>query len=99
MRHAGGYSYDEDYDLDKCVICGAKMSNEDEPTCSLECEEKREEIKKRNKTNDVPTTKMEKEKRIKEILTFLRNQGYTSLDLVDELESLIADKMQEDKRQ
>lgn len=32
--------------------------------------------------------------RIKEILNFLRNQGYTSLDLLDELESLIAAKTQ-----
>ncbi|MBX9158636.1 hypothetical protein [Bacillus cereus] len=49
MRHAGGYSYDEDYDLDKCVVCGVKMPNENEPTCSLECEEKREEQEDRKR--------------------------------------------------
>jgi hypothetical protein len=31
-----------------------------------------------------------RQKRIEEILNFLRNQGYTSLDLIDELELLIA---------
>lgn len=34
-------------------------------------------------------TKKEKKKRIKEILIFLQNQGYTSQDLLNELELLI----------
>jgi hypothetical protein len=32
---------------------------------------------------------LENNKRINEILVYLRNQGYTSLDLLDELEILI----------
>lgn len=41
MKTPNGYSYNEEHDLDKCVICGIKMPNTDEPTCSLECEEER----------------------------------------------------------
>lgn len=46
MKYADTYSYNEDYDLDKCIVCGKKMPNLNEPTCSLECEIKREDIKK-----------------------------------------------------
>lgn len=44
MKTPSGYSYNEDHDLDKCVICGIKMPNTDEPTCSVECEEERESL-------------------------------------------------------
>jgi hypothetical protein len=43
MKTPSGYKYNEDYDLDKCAVCGNKMPNLNEPTCSLECELVREE--------------------------------------------------------
>lgn len=91
MRDARGYTYDEDYDLDKCVVCGVKMPNENEPTCSLECEEEREARERREKerTSKEAAAK-EKENRIKEICTLLRNEENTSL--LDELESLLQNK-------
>ncbi|MFP3728527.1 hypothetical protein U8V72_25425 [Priestia filamentosa] len=102
MRHAGGYSYDEDYDLDKCVICGRKMPNEDEPTCSLICEEEREEREEREKRKkekmNTNSKVNEKDKQIKEVLTFLRSHGYTTPDSLDELKLLINANSEEEKQ-
>ncbi|MGF7535672.1 hypothetical protein AAGG74_18625 [Bacillus mexicanus] len=70
------------------------MPNEDEPTCSLLCEIERQEREERE-TNTINNSKIDEGNiRIKEIINFLRDQGYTSLDLLDELESLIAAKTQ-----
>lgn len=47
MKTPSGFKYNDDHDLDKCIICGIQMTDTTEPTCSIECEEEREKSEER----------------------------------------------------